>query len=131
VKVVFDTNVFVSALTFRGGRGEQALGRIIEGRDSLVLSKPILDELLRILATEFSREREELARVAVYLAELSQIVEPSERLDILSDEPDNRILECAVAGGVDVIVTGDRSVLKLGDFRGVKIVSLREYLESG
>ncbi len=131
MKVVFDTNVFVSALTFRGGRGEQALRRILEGRDSLVLSKPILDELLRILATKFSGDREELARVAVYLAELAQMVDPSERLDVLSDQPDNRILECAIAGGVDVIVTGDRSVLKLGDFRGVKIVSLREYLESG
>lgn len=130
MKVVFDTNVFVSALTFRGGRGEQALRRILEGRDSLVLSKPILDELLRILATKFSREREELARVAVYLAELAQMVEPPDRFDVLSDETDNRILECAIAGGVDVIVTGDRSVLKLGHFRGVKIVSLREYVES-
>jgi len=130
VKVVFDTNVFVSALTFRRGRGEQALRRILEGRDSLVLSQPILEELLRILATKFSREREELARLAVYLAELAQMVEPPGQFDLLSDEPDNRILECAIAGGVDVIVTGDRSVLKLGDFRGVKIVSLREYLES-
>ena len=130
MKVVFDTNIYVSALTFRGGRGEQALRRILEGRDSLVLSKPILDELLRILATKFSREREELARVAVYLAELAQMVDPPERFDVLSDEPDNRILECAIAGGVDAIVTGDRAVLKLGDFRGVKIVSLREYLES-
>jgi len=130
VKVAFDTNVFVSALTFRGGRGEQALVKILDGRDSLVLFKPILDELLRILATKFSREREELARMAVYLAELAQMVDPPDRFDVLSDEPDNRILECAIAGGVDVIVTGDRSVLKLGDFRGVKIVSLREYLES-
>jgi putative PIN family toxin of toxin-antitoxin system len=131
VKVVFDTNVFVSALTFRGGRGEQALLRVLDRRDSLVLSKPILDELLRILATKFSREREELSRVAVYLAELAQMVDPPARIDVLSDEPDNRILECAVAGGVDIIVTGDRSVLELKEFRGIKIVSLRRYLESG
>lgn len=131
MKVVFDTNVFVSALTFRGGRGEQALLRVLDRRDSLVLSKPILDELLRILATKFSREREELSRVAVYLAELAQMVDPPARIDVLSDEPDNRILECAVAGGVDIIVTGDRSVLELKEFRGIKIVSLRRYLESG
>jgi len=131
VKVVCDTNVFVSALTFRGVRGEQALRRILDGRDSLILSKPVLDELLRILATKFSREREELARVAVYLDELAQMVGPPERIDVLSDEPDNRILECAVAGGADVIVTGDRSVLELEEFRGVKIVSLRMYLGSG
>lgn len=131
MKVVCDTNVFVSALTFRGVRGEQALRRILDGRDSLILSKPVLDELLRILATKFSREREELARVAVYLDELAQMVGPPERIDVLSDEPDNRILECAVAGGADVIVTGDRSVLELEEFRGVKIVSLRMYLGSG
>ena len=78
-----------------------------------------------------SAVRENLARVAVYLAELAQMVHPPDRFDVLSDEPENRILECAIAGGVDVIVTGDRSVLNLGDFRGVKIISLRTYLESG
>ena len=97
MKVVFDTNIFVSALTFQGGRGEQALRRVVDGRDSLVLSKPILDELLRILASKFSREKEELAHVAVYLAELAETVDSTERIDVLSDEPDNRVLECAVA----------------------------------
>jgi len=50
VKVVFDTNILVSALVFPGGRGEAASRRIIEEQDQLVVSKPILDELLGILA---------------------------------------------------------------------------------
>ena len=69
--------------------------------------------------------------MSVYLAELAQMVDPPDRFDVLSDEPDNRILECAIADGVDAIVTGDRSILAPGDFRGVEIVSLRTYLESG
>ena len=92
MRVIFDTNVFVSALTLPGGRGDQALNKIIEGEDSLVLSKPIIDEFLSVLARKFARDREELARVAIFLANLGEIVEPTESLAILDDEPDNRIL---------------------------------------
>ena len=53
MKVVFDTTILVSALVFPGGRGEAALRRIIEEQDQLVISKPILDELLGILARKF------------------------------------------------------------------------------
>jgi putative PIN family toxin of toxin-antitoxin system len=128
VKVVFDTNVFVSALTLPGGRGDQALGKIIESKDSLAISRPIIDELLSVLARKFGRDREELARVAISLSNLVELVEPLKPLAILSDEPDNRILECALAAQAQVIVTGDRAMLALGEFQGIRIVSLGEYL---
>ena len=79
MRVVFDTNVFVSALTLPGGRGAEALGRIIEGQDNLAFSKPILDKLLSVLARKFARNREELARVAVFLSSLGERVESNER----------------------------------------------------
>lgn len=128
MKVVFDTNILVSALVFPGGRGEAALRRVIDERDQLVLSKPILDELLGILGRKFSRDAEELAHVAVFLSELAQYVKPRRRLQAVKDEPDNRILECAVAGRAEAIVTGDRALLSLREFQGVRIISLREYL---
>lgn len=128
MKVVFDTNVFVAALTLPGGRGDQAIRRIVEGGDSLALSKPILDELLTVLARKFSRDREELARVAVFLSNLGEIVEPAESLTVLADEPDNRVLECALAANAQLIVTGDRAMLALGEHQGVRIVSLGAYL---
>ena len=129
MKVVFDTNILVSALVFPGGRADIALRRIIEERDRLLLSKPILDELLGILASKFSRDAEELAHVAVFLSELSIVVKPRRKLAILADDPDNRILECAVTGGADAIVTGDKVLLGLKAFRKVKLLSLRAYLE--
>ncbi|MBI2311565.1 MAG: putative toxin-antitoxin system toxin component, PIN family [Betaproteobacteria bacterium] len=128
MKVVFDTNILVSALVFPGGQGETALLRVLAEQDRLVLSKPILDELLGVLGRKFSRDAEELAHVAVYLSELSLIVRPRRRLHVVKDEPDNRILECAVAGRADAIVTGDRALLALRKYRGVRIISLREYL---
>lgn len=130
MKVVFDTNVLVSALVFPGGRAEAALLRIVEERDKLLLSKPILDELLGVLARKFARDAEELARTAVLLSELAIAVRPRRRLQIVKDDPDNRVLECALTGRADAIVTDDSALLGLGEFRGVRIMSLREYLGS-
>ena len=77
MRVVFDTNIFVSALILPGSRAEQALTRVVDGSDRLILSKPILDELLTVLSRKFSRDREELARVAVWLGELAEWVRPA------------------------------------------------------
>ena len=129
MKVVFDTNILVSALVFPGGRGEAALRRIIEEEDRLVISKPILDELLGILARKFPRNAEELAHVAVFLSDLALSVKPRRKLKVVKDEPDNRILECALAGRAEAIVTGDRALLSLGEYSGVRIISLRDHLE--
>src|SRR5207244_4324193 len=85
LRVVFDTNILVSALVFPGGRGEDALRRIIEERDELVLSKPIIDELLGILGRKFARDAEELAHAAVFLSELALTVKPRRRLHVVQD----------------------------------------------
>jgi putative PIN family toxin of toxin-antitoxin system len=129
VKVVFDTNILVSALVFPGGRGEAALRRVVVQEDQLVLSKPILDELLGVLGTKFARDREELAHVAVFLADLGVMVKPRRKLQVVRDDPDNRILECAIAGRAEAIVTGDKALLALGEHGGVRIITLRDYLE--
>jgi putative toxin-antitoxin system toxin component, PIN family len=129
VKVVFDTNILASALVFPGGRGEAALLRIIEEKDRLILSKSILIELLDILARKFAREEEELAHVAMFLSELCQLAKPRRRLKVLADDSDNRILECAIAGHADIIVTGDKALLSLKEYRKVRIITLRDYLD--
>jgi putative PIN family toxin of toxin-antitoxin system len=129
VKVVFDTNILVSALVFPGGKGEAALWRIVKEQDQLIISKPILDELLGILERKFARDAEELAHAAVFLSELGILVKPRQRLHVVKDDPDNRILECAIAGRADVIVTGDKALLKLRAYRDLPILSLQEYLD--
>ena len=88
--MVFDTNVFVSALVFPGGHGEQAVQRIIDGRDQLLVSRAIVGELLEVLARKFARDREELARVAVFVAGIAEVIEPLVSVAALADEEDNR-----------------------------------------
>jgi len=128
MKVVFDTNIFISAFIISGSQAEKAVSRIIEGRDVLLLSKGILDEVLTVLSTKFSRDKEEISRVAVILSEMAEWVEPSEKIKVLHDDPDNRILECAVDGNSDTIVTGDKELLKLREYKKTRIISLKEYL---
>ena len=129
MKAVLDTNVFVSALVLPGGQADKAVVAAAEGRFELAISKPIIHEVLGVLARKFARDTEELSRVAVFLAELAQVVQPRKTLRVLRDEPDNRILECAMTAHAEVIVTGDRAMLDLGEYKGIRIVTLREFLE--
>jgi len=130
MRVVFDTNIFVSAFVIPGSLAEKAILKIIEGKDVLLLSREILDELLSVLATKFSRDKEEISRVAVTLTDMAEWVEPRLRICELEDDPDNRVLECAVFGKADRIITGDKEMLRLRGYHDTKIISLRAYLSS-
>ena len=99
--------------------------------DQVLISKSILDELLRVLGSKFARDAEELAHVAVFLSEIALTVHPRRRVRVVKAEPDNRILECALTGRAQATVTGNRALLALDEYGGVRVVSLREYLEAG
>jgi len=129
LRVVFDSNIFVSAFVLPGSRAGAALMRLVDDIDQLVISKVIIDELLTVLARKFARDTDELARVAVFLSDLAEVVRPRGRIDVLQDGADNRILECARTGKVDVIVTGDKAMIELGSYRSINIISLRDFLE--
>ena len=128
MRVVFDSNIYISALVIPGGQAEQALSRILDGTDALLISKTIQDEVLATLARKFSRDPEALSQTAVILTEMAEVVKPEHRLNVFKDDPDNRVLECAEAGRADCIVTGDKAMLRLKRYRNIRLISLREYL---
>jgi putative PIN family toxin of toxin-antitoxin system len=57
------------------------------------------------------------------------LIKPTRRIRIFKDEPDNRIMECAIYGQANLLITGDKEILQLRECKGVKIINLREYLE--
>ncbi len=128
MKIVFDSNIFISALTLPGGKADAAVLRVIDGKDTLIISREIIDEVLTVLARKFSKDAEALSRVALNLTEIGETVRLVERLKVLDDDSDNRILECAIAGNVDAIVTGDKAMLMLKKYRHIRIISLSEFL---
>ena len=130
MRVVFDTNIFISAFAIPGSLTEKAILKVIEGGDILVISKEIINEVLSVLSSKFSRDKEALSHVAVILSELGELVKPIQRISIFKDNPDNRILECAIHGKAVALVTGDKEILRLREYKGIKIISLKEYTES-
>ena len=129
MRVVFDTSIFISAFVIPGSLAEQAILKIIEEEDVLLISKDIIGEVLSVLSRKFGRDREGLSHVAVTLSDLAELMKPGKRVAVFKDEPDNRILECALSGKADLVVTGDKKILELREYKGVEIVSLRAYLE--
>ncbi len=67
--------------------------------------------------------------MAVVLAEAAKVVTPRKRLRVLTDDPDNRILECAEVGVADYIVTETKVMLKLGLYKDIRIISFWQYLD--
>jgi putative PIN family toxin of toxin-antitoxin system len=129
VRVVFDTNIFISAFAIPGSLAEKAILKVTEGGDILVISKDIINEVLSVLSSKFSRDKEALSHIAVILSELGELVKPNPKISIFKDDHDNRILECAIHGEADALVTGDKEMLRLREYSGIKIISLKKYIE--
>lgn len=134
MKAVLDANVFVSALISTRGTPRQIIDLWREEAFELLISAAILDEIGRVLrypkitALHQLTERE-LQTFLALLSEEGLMMESAERLDISPDEPDNRYIECAVAGGADYLVTGDKlHLLPIGEYRGIRIVAPAVFL---
>jgi len=129
MKVVFDTNIYISALITKAGRGEQAYLKIVHNKANLYTSVPILTELGQKLQTKFHWSNDQIIMAIRNIKQIATIVKPVKRLQVLDDDPDNRILECAILAQADYIVTGDKHLLDLVEFEGVKILKLVDWLE--
>jgi len=129
-KAVFDTNVYVSAAVY-GGKPE-ILFRLSWGSDkqyNLYTSDEILRETVRVLSSDkFQFTREEVTDVLAIIVEAADVVEPKTRISVLSDDSDNRVLECTVKAKADFIVSGDRHLLDLGKYKKIPVLKPAEFL---
>ncbi len=128
MQVVFDTNVYISALLVPGSKGEQAFLLARRRRVTLCGSVPILTETARILRIKFHQPENDIKAALKMIGRAAQILRPSRKVAVLQDAPDNRILECAVAAQADLVVTGDHHLLALKEFEGIPIVRLADFL---
>lgn len=127
--VVFDTNVLLSAIGWHGRPGE-CLDRARHGQVSGATSEALLDELCAKMTTKLAFSEEQIADTLADLLSFLRIVPTPEALSVITADPDDdRVLECAVAAGATMIVSGDRRhLLPLGSFRGIVIVRPSEFL---
>ena len=129
MRVVFDTNIFISAFAIPGGHAEEAYLHAVRGTFELFTSVSILTETANVLRTKFEWSDEQVQRVLRSISKSTTVLKTRSHLHILKDEPDNRILECALLAKADIIVTGDRHLLSLKRHSGAPIVKLADFLE--
>jgi putative PIN family toxin of toxin-antitoxin system len=129
MKVVLDANVYVSAFINTHGAPKQIIDFWQAEAFELLTSDPILAEIDRVLrypkiAKLHKLTEQELQEFLALLQEETQVVSPTQRLQVSTDEPDNRYLECAMAGLADYLVTGDKKhLLPISEYGGFRIIS--------
>ncbi len=129
IVVVLDTNTLVSGLGWSGPPA-QILDAVLAGQLVLVSSPALLAELERVLAyPKLARVFPDPAGLVARLRMVVELVEPTFELAIVADEPDNRVLEAAVAVRADAIVTADGGLLALGDHDGIPVLSAAAFIE--
>ena len=128
VKVLLDTNILVSAIVF-GGKPEQILHLILEEEFLAITSPVLLAELKEVLNKKFPPRETDFKLTIKNIEEIFKTIQPKKTINILNDNDDNRVLEAAIEGNCKYIVTGDKELLSLKSYQGVKIVTAGEFLK--
>lgn len=128
-RVVLDTNVLVSAI-ISDGKSRGLLEKGITNQYSIITSDLILKELVTVLRRpKFKTSEDELHRTILTLIRTADVVNVTSKLKAVKEDPkDDVIVETAVDGRADLIVTGDSHLLRLKTFKGIKIVAVEEML---
>ncbi len=112
-----------------GGKPMRLLEKAVDGEIHVAISEPLMEEVRRNLRDKFGWSEARVGEAGSLIASFTQLVSPTQTLDIVKRDPDdNRVLECAVAAGCDLIVSGDLDLLQLGSYGTIKIVRASDLL---
>lgn len=126
MRIVLDTNIIVSAIIY-GGKPRVIHELVLNKTHLGFTSVMLLAELSDVLRKKFRFTKGEIDTILRQLRKHYEVVLPSESIDVLDDTPDNRVLEAAVEGECEVIITGDKALRKLRKFRSAQIVTPDEF----
>jgi putative PIN family toxin of toxin-antitoxin system len=133
VKVVFDSNVWISI--FMRKVLAQDFSKVIDQQATVYVTQEIMIEISKVLVypriTQILQASDINPKTILrHIAAASTVIKPKIKIRIIEEDPeDNKILECASAAGADFIVTGDKNLLKLGNFEKTRILSPRQFLD--
>ncbi len=131
--ITVDTNVLISA-TFWYGASYRIIKEVEEGRIILILSPQIIKEFAEVLDYEEIQEKIihknlEMKMTVAKIKELAVIVYPSEKVEVVKEDPDdNEIIECAIEGKADCLISQDKHLLEVKSYRGIAILTPEEFL---
>ena len=133
IRIVLDTNTIISAIGWKHSKPRRILEACLSGKYLLVESSGLLKEFVAVMERpkfgfiSEEQKKELWARLINYC----EIVEPTKKINIIKSDPsDNKVLECALEGKAQYIVSGDNHLLRLKVYMGIRIVTAAEFLES-
>ena len=130
MSVTLDTNIYVSAVNYHG-LPYRLLQMARAGTLEVDISDAIEQELSRVLRVDFKWDGYRINDLSQRLRKFTNRVTPTTTVRVVDDPDDDRIVECALAGGSTHIITRDKALLRLGDYQGIAIMNDRDYLELG
>lgn len=134
MKIVLDTNVLISG-TFWTGDSFKILNKIDKEEIELIISEDLIKEYEKIINSDeiiekITDKKLILNKVVQKVINNSVIVEPKQKFNVVKDDAkDNKIIEAAIEGKADYIISQDKHLLKLKSYQGIKIISPEEFLE--
>lgn len=132
MRVVLDANILISGIAFSSGLQSRIIDLHGAGAFDLLVSRQLVDEVTRALArSEFARRTEDgyRTKISTVLDDVEWVAVDDVTTGIATHPEDDLILATAALGNADVLVTGDKQLLKLGRVEGVRIVDSRTFLE--
>ena len=121
LRIVFDSNVFISALLF-SGLPRKILNLAINNQIKLITSKEIISETAGVLRNKFQWPEHNISKFVRRVSSIGEVIIPDVKINIIKEkDSDNRILECAVAGNAHLIISGDKHLLRLKIYKNVPI----------
>lgn len=129
MKAVFDTNILISAIFWRGSP-YRCLLAAQAGLVDLFVSPPILAELVRVLQAKFQLPLEQIDEAIAMIRKAARAVEITGTVQVVSDDPsDDKFVETAQIAGVDYLVSGDHHLLTCNAMGDVRVVTARMFLD--
>lgn len=134
MRITVDTNVLISA-TFWDGDSSKIIGKVEADEIKLILSQEILQEYAEVLQSKEIQDKIGdkglmLKQTVQKIASIATIVYPINKIDVVKADPDdNKVIECAVQGKVDYIITRDKHLLNLKTYDGIRIITPKELFD--
>ena len=128
-KIVFDTNVLISATLWDNSAAQKFLFKCIKENVQIFSSQEIIEEYKKILRRDFNYKEQEIDKIFERVLQFLTLVTPNKKINVVKeDADDNKIIECAVESCVDHIISYDKHLLKLKEYQKIKIIKPEEAL---
>ena len=128
IKAVIDTNVFLSAI-FWGGKPLEVIRLAFAHKIAGVTSLPILEELEEKLLKRFGYPEDETEKYIHLVLKEFIVVDPKQRINVVEDPKDNKIIEASLEANAGYIITGDNHLLKIRQYKNTRIMKAHDFLK--